>query len=278
MDSPDDIDVDTELDAWLIKQAAEEGIDLTDPYGNEPDLIASWQQNPTPEGFELLFNTHEKLISRASAQYVGSTTLPKAAVRGFALQRYAHALQTFDPNRGAQFKTHLYREMQRLGRYTAKYSNVARIGSEDLAGAGMIPLLRETQTALQDKFGRMPTDNELADEMLLATEDVASMQKLRGKINLKNIGSLRRRLHDDFTMEQAGGAAEVSGDSEYRRKAIFLHGSLNPEQQLVLEHTFEGFGKPVIEDDVQLAQQLTLSPQKVRAIKAQIRKKIERTF
>ncbi len=277
MDSLDNtFDVDAELDAWLRKTAAEEGVDPVDPYGGEAELIAQFQQNPTPELFEQLHAAHAPLINTASYRYTSSTTLPKAAVKSFAIQRYVHALQSYDPNRGTQFKTHLFNEMRRVGRYAAKYSNIARVGSEDRAG--LIDLLQSTETGMRDTLGRPPTDNELSDEMLLAAQDVAALRTKMKRITPKNVGTLRKELRPDFTAEQAGGEAEMEGDSRYRRQAVFLHGSLNPEQQLVLEHTFEGFGKPIIENDIDLAKAINLSPQKVRAIKGQIRKKVERNY
>lgn len=273
MDEQDDFDVDAELEEWLRKQAAEDGIDIEEPYAGEAEAIQRFQQSPNMEDFEFLHNAHKPLINAASYRYLSSTTLPKAAMKGFALQRYTHALQTFDPNRGRQFKSHLYQEMQRLGRYAQKYSNVGRVSE---GRAGMIPLLQETELALRDTLGRTPTDVELADEMLLAAQDVADLQKKMKHITPKNVGTLRKELRVDLTAELAGGETELQGDSRIRREAVFLHGSLNPEQQLVLEHTVEGFGKPIIEDDIQLASTLNMSPQKVRAIKGYIRKKIER--
>jgi hypothetical protein len=111
--------------------------------------------------------------------------------------------------------------------------------------------------------------------MLLAAQDVADLKKKSKHITVQNVGTLRQELRKDLTAEGDGPAVEVGGDSNIRRQAVFLHGSLNPDQQLVLEHTFEGFGKPIITDDAELAQAINLSPQKVRAIKAQIRKKVE---
>jgi DNA-directed RNA polymerase specialized sigma subunit len=276
VDSPaeDDVDIDAALDEWLRKESGDEGVD--DPYAGELEMIRQFQQNPTSEAFSQLHSIHAPLINRASSRYVSSTTLPKAAVKSFALQRYTHALQTYDPDRGAKFNTYLFKEMQRLGRYTAKYSNIARVGSEERAG--LIGLLQDTERNLNESLGRPPTDDELSDEMTLAASDVAELKKKMHRITPKNVGTLRKELRADFTAEQAGGETEIAGDSKYRRQAVFLHGSLNPEQQLVLEHTFEGFGKPVIEDDAQLGQQINMSPQKVRALKAQIRKRIERTY
>lgn len=277
MDSQDeqiieiDIEIDDELNAWLNKAAEEAGLDPADPYGGELEMIQRWQQNPTPEDFGQLYNLHQPLIYRATEGYMRSTTLPKAAVRGFAVRRYTDALQGYDPTRGAQFKTYLYREMQRVGRYLQKYQNVGRIPEDR---SGLIPLLQQSENSLKDILGRPPTDPELAEEMLLGAKDIADLKKQR--ITPKVVGTLRRELRHDLTAELPGGAAELEGDSKLRRQIVFLHGSLNPEQQLVLEHTYEGFGKPTTDDDFEVGKMTGMSPQKVRALKAQIKKKVER--
>lgn len=271
MDSPadNDYDIDAELAAWLEKEAAENGLDPSDPYGSELEVIRRFQQNPNPEDFETLYNAHRPLINSAS-RIAGASTLPKAALHGEAIKHYTDALMTWSPERSA-FSSWVFSKMRRLGRYSGKYSNIGKVPEER---ATLVPLLQQTESNLQEQLGRPPSDHELADEMLMAAQDVASLKAHR--ITPKVVGTLRREMRKDLTAEQAGGEAVLSQDSQLRRKVVFLHGSLNPEQQLVLEHTFEGFGKPVIEDDAQLAQQVNMSPQKVRAIKAQIRKKVER--
>ncbi|TAL43093.1 MAG: hypothetical protein EPN91_07125, partial [Salinibacterium sp.] len=275
MDSQDDIDIDALLDAELVKLAAEMEADpdSPNPYGNELEMIRQFQQNPTMETFEPLYQAHQPLINAASQKYSGG--LPRAAVRGQALQRYTQALQGYDPNKGAQFKTHLFNEMRRLGRYKATYSNVARIGSEDRGG--LINYFNQIAPDLRDRFGREPTNEEISDEMSLMAQDVAALQKKLSKIKdlPKMVGTLRKEMRRDLTLEEPSEFGETSlpGGSRYERIVTFLHGGASPEQQLIIEHTVPGFGKPIIEDDMQLARTLNMSPQKVRALKAQIRRK-----
>ena len=265
-------DIDIELETWLRKEADAQGIDPSNPYANEVEMIQQWQQNPTPEGFEELHNLHAPTIFDATRGYMQSTTLPKAAVRGYATQRYAHALQTFDPTRGAQFKSHLFNEMRRVGdRYLPKYQNVGRIPPDR---SWLIPMVQASMANLTEMLGRPPTDIELSDDVLLSPKDISDLQ--RKKITPKFVGTVRRELRRDLTTELPGGEAESAADSDLRRQIVFLHGGLNPEQQLVLEHTYEGFSKPVFDNDDDVGRATNMSPQKVRAIKAQIFKKVER--
>ena len=265
------VELDAELDAELDKVAEDLGLDPEDPYGNEQEMIREWQRDPSMEGFDKLHAAHAPLINSASSKYMRSTTLPKSAVKSFAIQRYTHALQSFNPDKGTQFKTYLYKEMQRVGRYLQSYQNVGRIPEQR---AALIPLFESSHASLKDTLGRDPTNIEIADEMLLSAGDIADLQRQR--ITPKIVGTLRKELRADLTAELPGGRAEMAGDSNLRRQIVFLHGSLNPEQQLVLEHTYEGFGKQVELDDARLSEIVSMSPQKIRSIKSQIKKKVDR--
>jgi len=267
----DDFDIEVEFAAWLEKEAAAQGLDASDLRAAELEVIKRWQENPNPDDFEWLYNAHQPMIFRAGERYIRSATVPKNAVKGSLLRGYVEALETFDPTKGAQFISHFYNGVGRTGRYLQKYTNVGRIPEDR---AGLINLMQSRENELREQFGRPPTDTELADDMLVSAQDLALLKNR--KITPKLVGTLRKEIRPDMVAEMAGGSVELHRDSDMQRRIVFLHGSLNPEQQLVLEHTFEGFGKPVIEDDMQLAQQINLSPQKVRALKAQIRKKVER--
>jgi DNA-directed RNA polymerase specialized sigma subunit len=264
-------ELEAELDAALDKEAEALGMDPEAPYANEQEMIRQWQRDPTMDGFDQLHAAHQPLINSASSRYMRSTTLPKAAVKAFAVQRYTHALQTYNPDKGTQFKTYLYKEMQRVGRYLQSYQNVGRIPEQR---AALIPLFESADASLRDTLGREPTNIEMADEMLLSAADVADMRKER--ITPKVVGTLRKELRQDLTAELPGGSQEMAGDSNMRRQIVFLHGSLNPEQQLVLEHTYEGFGRAIELDDAKLGKVIGMSPQKIRSIKSQIKKKVDR--
>ena len=137
----------------------------------------------------------------------------------------------------------------------------------------MIGTLKQRESDLFEQLGRPPSDAELADDMLISMPDLSGLR--RRQLTPKAVGTLRKELRKDFLAEGSGHEFGTYGQSKLEQQAVFLHGSLNPEQQLVLEHTFSGFGKPVIEDVDQLAAATNMSPQKVRAIKKQIDKKLD---
>ena len=274
MDSQADIEefnIDDALDKWLDKEAADAGVDSKDLYGGELDMIRSWQADPTKEGFKELYGIHQPLIYSAGRRYMQSATIPKEAVKSSMLRNYVHALETYNPDKGAAFNTHLYRGMGRTGRYLQRYSNVGRIPEER---AWLIDTLQTRERALEDMLGRPPSDTELSDDVLLSMEDVADLRNR--KVTPKIVATLRKELLKDYLAEAPGGEGIYSADSDLRRQIVFLHGSLNPSQQLVLEHTFEGFGKETISDPIDLAKKINMSPQKIRSMRKQIQNKVAR--
>jgi hypothetical protein len=271
VDSVDEIDIDAELDEWLVKEAAASGIDLGDQRRQELEIWERWRENPNPEDFELLYNSQQNLLNRGAGGYVRNTNLPPAAVKARILRNYVKALETFDPSK-RQLHSHVMASAgYRIPRYINDYTNVAKIPEQR---AGLIHNLQNSLAHLEDLLGRPPSDTELADEMLISAEDQSELR--RDKITPKEVGTLRKELRRALLAEDAGGESVYGTASQYSRQAVFLHGSLNPQQQLVLEHAYEGFGKPIITDPMDLAKVYPdLSPQKIRAIQKQIRRKVE---
>jgi DNA-directed RNA polymerase specialized sigma subunit len=237
----------------------------------ELEVWQRFKQTPNPQDFRWLHQSHQPLIYSAQARNLRSTTLPKAAVRSDGLRQYIGALHSWDPSKGA-FSTHLNQHMQHNSRYLTKYQNVGKIPEER---AQMIGLLQNRLAHLRESLGREPSNAELADDMKASMAEVAELSRKMNRITPRTIETLRREVRRDLNPDAPGGAVHVES-SPVLDHLIFLHGSLSPEQQVVLEHTFEGFGKPVIEDPMKLAPVVGMSPQKIRALRQQIHQKVQR--
>jgi RNA polymerase primary sigma factor len=271
VDSQVEDDIERELEEWLTKQAADEGISREDLRQQEMEAWQRWREVPNTDDFSWLLNSHQPLINKATSRYVNSSNLPKAAVKGRVMRNYVGALETYDPTRGTQLPSHITNRLgYRMDRYFQRYSNIGRIPEDR---SWLIGTLKQREAELSELHGRPPSDAELADDVLLSMTDLSALRQKQ--VTPKMVGTLRRELRSDYLAESAGHEVALPGSSFVEQQAAFLHGSLNPEQQLVLEHTFAGFGKPVIEDPNELGRTLNMSPQKVRGLKKQIEKKLE---
>jgi len=164
--------------------------------------------------------------------------------------------------------------MQHTGRYLAKYQNVGKIPE---TRAQMIGLFQNRLAHLREQLGREPSNAELADDMKASMAEVAELSRTMQKLTPKTIETLRGEVRRDLLAEAPGGEAQM-GSSPLLDHLIFLHGSLSAEQQVVLEHTFGGFGKPLIDDPVQLSPVIGMSPQKIRALRKQIASKVMKYY
>lgn len=250
-------------DAWdaeMEKNAAAMGWNPYEYKNQELAAIQRWQTDKNPQDFEFLFGNHQKMIDRAGNRYLRSLQLPKAAVRSDMLRQYINALETFDPGKGAALSTHVTTHMQHTGRYLQKYQNIGKISS---TRTQLIGEFQRVSAELAEELGREPSTNEIADEMSIAP---------------KEIETLRKELRKDIVSEGAGGQQTVE-QSRILDRLYFTYNSLNPEQQSVLELTEGMFGQPALGHDAQaIGDKLSMSPQKVRAIKKQIWRRVEKYF
>jgi DNA-directed RNA polymerase sigma subunit (sigma70/sigma32) len=250
---------------------AQRGLDAL--RAEEMEVWKRWKQNPTTPDFAWLHDRHKGLIYKAQERNLKTTSLPKAAVVSDGIRQYITALQSWEPAKGA-LSTHLNQIMQHNGRYLQKYQNIGKIPEER---GRMIGLFQNRLAHLRETLSREPSNAELADDMKASMAEVAELNQSARKLTPAMVGTLRREVRRDLNQDQPGGQAHLES-SRLLDHLIFLHGSLSPEQQLVLEHMHEGFGKPVIEDPVALAPVIGLSPQKIRALKKQIGEQVRRYY
>ena len=276
-------DLDRELDEWLTKQAAEQGLDMDALRTQELDTWKRWKENPTQEDFEQLYESHKPVIYRAGEKYLMSAQLPKSAVKSDMLRNYITSLDKYDPSGGASLSTYIFKNMQHTGRYLTKYQNVGKIPENR---SRLIGLFQSRDAYLRELLGREPSNAELADDMTTSLQDVGDLQKEVNKITPRTINTLKKEIRRDLIgdVRPKGESLESSRVLDH---LIFMHGSLNPEQQVVLEHTpFQGeedgtpgpFGKPVYTDAMQLAPIIKMSPQKIRSVRKQIFNKVKRYY
>lgn len=123
------------------------------------------------------------------------------------LANVLHAVNTYDPTKGAQLKTHVWNNVEHgLGRFVDEHANVARIS------AGRVKYVGRFQSAedeLRETLGRKPSDDELASHMN-ATVDTAK------RWNAAEVARLRSELRNDYLatdyLSDEDGAGDTLGD------------------------------------------------------------------
>lgn len=221
-----------------------------------------WSQNKNPEDFKFLLESFKPFMYSMGRRYFQTTSLPKSAVEADMIQHFHRALETYDPNKGAQLNTHIGNHLQHTGRYLRTYQNIGKIPEPRARQIGMF---QAREAVLNDTLGRPPSAIELSDDLGLDLKEVELLRK-----------EVRKDILIDPTTEGLGEIASRSPKAVEQLR--FLHMELSPEQQNVLEHTYGLYGQHQVENNKELAKLLGMTEQKVRAVKRQIARRYEKRF
>ena len=145
-----------------------------DPKELDLYYFDKWRQTGRKEYFQKLYRGFGGLINTASKKAAMGSNIPQSAFKLQAAQQFYDSLQTFDPSKGANLNTHIFRGVhEKLKRVNYKYGNLARI-PERSEGLGVydINLLNNTEELLRQKFNREPTIDEIAADMGVTPQQV----------------------------------------------------------------------------------------------------------
>jgi len=217
----------------------------------------AWKTAPTPESMDSAIQAAQPVMSSAIKSYVGRED-PIAMSHAKLLT--AQAFKSYDPSRKVMLRTHLMNQLQPLRRFAASRRFVTKIPERvqyDMTG------LREAESELRDKFGRDPTEEELADQ---------------AGFSMKRIRHLR-----GFAVPVAEGVAETS--DEARQGAVttpdpmedwtrYVYHDLNPIDKKIFEWRtgFNGVQKKGV---VEIAKLLGISAGAVTQRANRISKQLE---
>ena len=227
----------------------------------EKDLEAweQWnKQDRNPSAVRPLLKRFKPLIMKRANVYAGKNpNVPAEAVRAEFTNHAMKAFETYDPNRGAALKTHVYNQMRKGQRFISQYGGGFGRMPEDRFYK--VQAFRSARDELADRLGRTPTALEMSDHLKWPVKQVTQMElEDRKEVPMSHLVS-------DMTSVKPSHSAEVVRLIQYE---------LNPQEQLVMEHLLGINGKPQLRPG-QIATTLNISPSKVSRIRATIGNKIK---
>lgn len=118
----------------------------------------TWKGNPSSENHNNLMKSLDPIISSALMSFTGGDKTLRTRARILADK----ALLTYDPERGASLKSHVYNNLQRLQRYSAQRQRALHVPENVRFDSQVI---RRFKDEYRDKYGDDPTDDTVADRL-----------------------------------------------------------------------------------------------------------------
>lgn len=222
----------------------------------ELELWRAYKASPTPETLEPLMLSMQNLVQAKVNQFHGAP-VPQAALRSFANAQLKRAIDTYNPNKGAELKTHATWYLKKTQSFAIKHQNIGRIPDQR---ANNISQFRTARTELREVLGHEPDSLSLAEHLGWTQKEVERMEaSLRG---------------DDI----ASKSPEVDRLPEYysqkdRQVLRYIHYELTPDERTVLEYSLGLYGKPQLPAK-EIAKRMGTSFAKISRLRKKIDDKI----
>ena len=217
---------------------------------NDIEMIERWQVKKDPEAFAGLMTRYNPVVIKFTNQY-GKTGVNKNAMKTQARTQVIAAINTYNPNAGTQPITHVYNYMKKMNRAA---NNSLTSGHIPEARLTQMSMYKTTSDNLQDRLGREPSIDELADELAWDPREVTRMEKeLTGETTASN-------AEFDFFGNSTVGQSKDATLAEY------LYSDLDGRDKVIFEHTY-GLGGRKILNNKDLAAKLNTNEMSVSRAK-----------
>jgi len=189
------------------------------------ELWEKWQRTQSPIDLSSLLAQVNALIQREVNRWAGTLARPLLEAEGKRLA--VMAFKTYKPGRGAALGTHVSNYLKKMSRISYSHQNVARLPENKQL---KFHTYNVAQAAIQDRMGRSPTVDELADELGWSTRHLLNFQ---------------RDVDRQETLESGGttdiGASNIAIPDEQDNVLDFVHHDLPEPQKIIFEH-LTGYG------------------------------------
>ena len=227
--------------------------DLRKRQQHEMEMWQQWQQNgQKKQDLRPLLKSLKGFVAHRANVFADRVRdIPPAAIRAEFTNQTVQALQSFDPNRGTKLTTHIGHQLKKAQRFVTTYQNPGRIPENRIY---RIRELQDAEQRLDEKFGRAPTQLEMADHLKWSPRQVDVLQR-----------EVRKALPTG-KFEQDPSSFVPSRQKEVLR---LLPYELNSEEKQVFEYIYGIGGKPQLGPGA-IARKLGMSAPKVSRLKKAI--------
>lgn len=178
-------------------------------------LYNAWKETPSKANMGKLVKQLQPMISSEVNKLMGS--VPPAALHAEAMKWTIHAINTYDPTRGAALSTHVGHWLQKVKRLNYKTQNAARLAENQQLS------FREYNTGRQDlmsQLNREPSVQELAAHLGWTQKQVTKFQ---------------RELFNDFYESGSEYSPEFTSFDSNKIQWTYVKDNLTPEETKLLD-------------------------------------------
>jgi DNA-directed RNA polymerase specialized sigma subunit len=226
----------------------------------EPHLIKpimDYKSNPHPGSADALLHAVHPIIETGLSTYGGKEVNPM--LRSRARRVVLDSVKTYDPTK-ASFKTHAMNQLRTLQRHAVRQRQVLAVPEGVVLDRGH---LQEAENELRDRFGRDPSDMELADHTSMSMRRIHYIRKY-------SPGVAEGRIAGAGDEEDEGGFEPgVAAPDHTAHLAEFLYHDLDPVDQVIMEYSLGMRGSPLLSGG-ELARRVGLSPGAISQRRARI--------
>lgn len=217
----------------------------------------AWRADPTPENMSAVLADLDPIVTSETQRYSG----PKEVLYWKGKQFARDAVKSYDPAQGASLHTWVRTQMQPLHRYGQRLAPVRTPETVRRQGAELHAITERMHSDL----GRLPTDEELADE---SGKSVAAIQKLRQRVGL----TLAESQMVDTEGNAIPLAVSAARPADFASEAVYQ--GLSPHEQLIYDWKTGAHGREVISNK-EIAQRLGVTPSSITQASQRISARIE---
>lgn len=222
--------------------------------------FTSWQREPTPQSTGALLRKLQPTIDQGISASVGRSVGPN--VRSRARRLTLDAVKSYDPQQ-AKLSTHVINHLKGLRRYQRQQQQILSV-PERLSIDRQY--LQQAEDELNDRLGREPTIDELADHAKISRRRISRIRSYRPPVAEGSLLSMTSPDNDQFSPTIEGPESDVIVEAVY--------GDQDSVGQKIMEWTLGLHGTQPLSNQ-EIARRLRVTPGAVSQRKAMIQRQLQ---
>jgi len=224
----------------------------------EEQWINDWQTKKDPAAFSELFVRYQPVMHKFVNSYKKGG-ISEATLKLQANTQLKRAIDSYNPEMNTQPITHVYNHMQKIQRAAVESLTSGRIPENRKFELSTFNVAKGN---LEDRLGREPSIEEMADEM---------------KIDKVKVGRMMKELGGETNASAAQFDFYGNGTQfENVDKALldYLYYELTGPEKVVFEYTFGYGGRPQLQNN-EIAVKLNTNPMAITRMKKKMSDRIK---